>query len=107
MSAFPPTDGAMVPLDTARCLSLHCCQRVEAHHLAWKGEGHGYPACPHRRRHPPGAWRYYQQLPENLSRKGCAPIIREPRWVTWGASIFVVFYSGDHPHADPQTTLSR
>jgi TnpA family transposase len=24
----------------------------------------------------------YKQLPENLSRKGCAPIIREPRGVT-------------------------
>jgi hypothetical protein len=48
-----------------------------------------------------------KQLPENLSRKGCAPIIREPRGVTWGADIFVVFYSGDHPYADPQTALSR
>jgi hypothetical protein len=49
----------------------------------------------------------FEQLPENLSRKGCAPIIREPRGVTWGADIFVVFYSGDHPYADPQTALSR
>jgi len=48
-----------------------------------------------------------KQLPENLSRKGCAPIIREPHGVTWGADIFVVVYSGDHPYADPQTALSR
>ena len=33
----------------------------------------------------------YKQIPENLSRKGCAPIIGEPRGVTWGAYIFVVF----------------
>src|SRR6266567_2117367 len=61
MAAFPPTDGAMVPLDTARCLSVQCCQRVEAHHLAWKREGHGYAACPHRRRRPPGAWRHHRR----------------------------------------------
>src|SRR5437870_5420358 len=62
MLASPPTDGAMVPpLDTARCLSVHCCQRVEAPHLAWKGEGHGYAACPHRRRRPPGAWRHHRR----------------------------------------------
>jgi hypothetical protein len=47
-----------------------------------------------------------QQLPENLSRKDCAPIIEESREVMWSAAIFVVFYSGDHPHADPQTALS-
>jgi hypothetical protein len=47
----------------------------------------------------------YEQIPENLSRKGCAPIIGEPRGVTWGAYIFVVVYSGDHYHADPQTAL--
>ena len=47
----------------------------------------------------------YKQIPENLSRKGCAPIIGEPRGVTWGAYIFVVVYAGDHHHADPQTAL--
>src|SRR5437870_9998463 len=25
----------------------------------------------------------YKQIPENLSRKGCAPIIGKPRGVTW------------------------
>src|SRR5207302_3433650 len=45
----------------------------------------------------------YKQIPENLSRKGCAPIIGEPRGVTWSVYIFVVFYSGDHSYADPQT----
>src|SRR5438093_5404404 len=50
---------------------------------------------------------YFQQIPENLSRKGCAPIIGKPRGVTWSAYIFVVFYSGDHYYADPQTPLSR
>src|SRR5207249_7661184 len=48
-----------------------------------------------------------KQIPENLSRKGCAPIIGKPRGVTWSAYIFVVFYSGDHYYADPQTPLSR
>ena len=48
-----------------------------------------------------------EQNPENLSRKGYAPIIGEPRRVTWGAYISVVFYSGDHSHADPQTALFR
>jgi hypothetical protein len=48
-----------------------------------------------------------EQIPENLSRKSCAPIIEELREVMWSAYIFVVFYSGDHPHADPQTALSR
>src|SRR5437660_11434846 len=47
-----------------------------------------------------------KQIPENLSRKGCAPIIGQPRGVTWSAYIFVVFYSGDHSYADPQTALS-
>src|SRR5437660_4526194 len=47
-----------------------------------------------------------KQIPENLSRKGCAPIIGKPRGVTWSAYIFVVFYSGDHSYADPQTALS-
>jgi type IV secretory pathway VirJ component len=53
------------------------------------------------------ARRLQQQLPENLSRKGCAPIIEESREARWSADIFVVFYSGDPPHADPQTALSR
>ena len=56
----------------------------------------------HRRSY---AERYSKQIPENLSRKGCAPIIGEPRGVTWGAYIFVVVYAGDHHHADPQTAL--
>jgi len=42
-----------------------------------------------------------KQNPKNLSRKGYAPIIREPRGVTWGACISVVFYSGDPSYADP------
>src|SRR5438309_4082618 len=46
-----------------------------------------------------------KQIPESLSRKDCAPIIEEPRGVTWGAYIFVVLYSGDHHHADPHTPL--
>src|SRR5260370_3688650 len=46
-----------------------------------------------------------KQIPESLSRKDCAPIIEEPRGVTWGAYIFVVLYSGHHHHADPQTPL--
>jgi hypothetical protein len=29
------------------------------------------------------------------------------RGATWDVYIFVVFYSGDQPHADPQTALSR
>src|SRR2546429_8469476 len=49
---------------------------------------------------------YNKQIPENLSRKGCAPIIGEPRGVTRSVYIFVVFYSGDHSYADPQTALS-
>jgi hypothetical protein len=46
-----------------------------------------------------------KQIPENLRRKGCAPILGEPREVTWGAYIVVVVYTGDHHHADPQTAL--
>src|SRR5207253_9644303 len=55
----------------------------------------------------PSGRRDQKQIPENLSRKGCAPIIGKPRGVTWSAYIFVVFYSGDHYYADPQTPLSR
>jgi hypothetical protein len=54
-----------------------------------------------------GATILFQQNPKNLSRKGYAPIIREPRGVTWGACISVVFYSGDPSYADPYTALSR
>ncbi len=53
----------------------------------------------------PAYQRNGKQIPENLSRKGCAPIIGEPRGVTWGTYIFVVVYSGDHHHADPHTAL--
>src|SRR6266436_905768 len=49
----------------------------------------------------------YKQIPENLSRKGCAPIIGELHGVTWDCSIFVVVSCGDPPYADPQTALSR
>ena len=48
---------------------------------------------------------HYEQLPENLRRKGYTPIIGKSRGVTWGACIFVVVYSGDPHHADPQTAL--
>jgi hypothetical protein len=43
----------------------------------------------------------------NLSRKGCVPIRGSACSVTQDTYIFVVLYSGDHPHADPQTALSR
>jgi Transposase DDE domain len=56
-----------------------------------------------------GAYPHHdEQLPGNLSRKDFVPIRGSARGVTWDYFyIFVVFYSGDSPHADPQTALCR
>ena len=48
-----------------------------------------------------------QQLLGNLSRKGFVLIRGSAYSVTQDTYIFVVFYYGDHSHADPQTALSR
>ena len=48
-----------------------------------------------------------QQLSENLSRKGYAPLREEPREVMWNASIFVVFSSRDYLYAAPHPARAR
>ena len=48
-----------------------------------------------------------KQLLGNLSRKGFVLIRGSAYSVTQDTYIFVVFYYGDHSHADPQTALSR
>jgi SRSO17 transposase len=49
----------------------------------------------------------YEQLPENLSRKGFVPIRGSPRRVTSNVHIFVVVYCWRPSYTAPQTALSR
>src|SRR2546427_7048160 len=107
LSASPPTDGATVPLDTPRCLSLHYFQRVEAHYPAWKEEGHGYAACPRRRRRPPGAWRHHRRQRPRRERPCQAarlsaglPLVHAPETARWDDAVHAYAHRllGPRPH---------